>query len=260
MWKFIAPLVVAAGCVPATQPSWFTPATTGAAPAAEPPATEAGPSTTTAGLSCTEVVQCLAGCNASSDCFGACVDGADPGSRAAVDGLLQCNANGGGGCDAELAACRGDGDSSGSVAAAPGPIAPEQPGQPHSTADLLPWMTGSWIGSRHQFVFYGDGRVRRSAAGAMVEDHPGTVDDRQCAAVANELGTVRQEGDLLIMEFGDNSSNTCGIRETASAFTVRYRITWFDNAYDDDPYLQLILVDLDCTAGSMWCDDGMHRR
>jgi hypothetical protein len=94
----------------------------------------------------------------------------------------------------------------------------------------------------------------------MIEDRPGTSDDRHCVAVTNDVGTVRQEGDLIIMEFGGTDSNTCGIKEAQGPTVVRYRITWFDNAYDESPYLQLILVDIDCADGAMWCNDGMNRR
>ncbi len=39
--------------------------------------------------------------------------------------------------------------------------------QPVANDQILPWLTGSWIGNNHQFEFYGDGRVRRSGGGMM---------------------------------------------------------------------------------------------
>lgn len=244
MWKSLACLSLFA-CVPPAESTWGAPASAGAAPVAD------------GGRSCVEVVQCLAACP-DAGCFSGCVDSAAPASRPAVDALLACNAAGGA-CDGELAACRGDGG--GMVAVGDvGATSPDLPRQPVSNAQILPWLVGEWISSRHQFTFYPDGRVRRAEGGGMVEDHPGTYDDRHCVAVANDLGTVHQEGDLLIMEFDDRSANTCGIKETSGPTTVRYRITWFDNAYDDSPDLQLVLEDIDCTAGAMWCGDGMNRR
>lgn len=147
--------------------------------------------------------------------------------------LLQCNAANAGACDAELDVCRG---ASGVVAESPAPAQqgtftqPANFQQPHSNANILPWLVGQWITANHQFTFWADGRVRRAS------------------------------GVPLIMAFPSSDGNHCGTKESTAALTVRYRIEWFDNPYDEDPKLQLKLRDIDCTKGDMYCVDGMNRR
>jgi hypothetical protein len=165
-------------------------------------------------------------------------------------------------CQAEMAACTG----ANAVAAAakqevpPPPAAQEEealvyPDQPHTTANLLPWMTGQWIGTNHQFEFFGDGRVRRASGVPLYSRSTGNY---QCVSTINEIGTVRQEGDLLIMEFAPAASNHCGDKDVMpEGITVRYKITWYK--YSDLP-TNLLLVDIDCTRGAMYCNDQLRRR
>ncbi len=253
--------LVFTGCIPppASGPGYAPQPGTEAA-AAEPSPSEAS------GTTCVQIVQCLAGCGEDTACFPACIEQGDPDSQAAVGALLECNAAGDADCTPQLDTCRATGTAyAGGGAPAGGEVATTSyamlPGQPHSTENLIPWLTGEWIGSRHQFVFYGDGRVRRSDGSGVTYGRPGTTaDDKHCVSLVNDTGTVTQEGDLLIMVFEATDTNHCGEKTHTAGLTVRYRIDWFDNAYDNDPYLQLVLRDIDCTAGSMWCDDGMNRR
>lgn len=248
MWKSLAVAVLLTGCIPPPSPPVFGPQA-GAQPqgAAAPPA----------GSSCIEIVQCLSTCGQDTSCFPACVDGGDAQAQQDVNALLACNAASPDACGAELDACRGGPV----VAAASAADTSLAPGQPHATADLVPWLTGEWIGSNHQFTFHGDGRVRRAEAIALAYRKPGErTYDHDCVSTRNEEGTVTQEGDLLIMVFDDSQTSHCGAKNANAALTVRYQIEWIDNPYDQDPGLQLRLRDLDCTRGDMFCLDSMTRR
>ena len=131
-----------------------------------------------------------------------------------------------------------------------------RPGQPHTTANILPWMVGDWIGTNHQFTFYADGRVRRSSGVALYTEK-GTYG---CASIVNDIGTVTQEGDVLVMRFETTDVNHCHERSTEPALTVRYRIDW-RQPYGETAFSQLLLRDLDCKRGdSMYCDNTMRRR
>jgi len=168
-------------------------------------------------------------------------------------------------CSAEIEACRGPLQV---AQAAPPPSGGEdpapqatsevmRPGQPHTTANLLPWLQqgdGKWIGNNHQFTFFPDGRVIRASGVALYTDR-GTYG---CVSVINEEGTVRQEGDQLIMDFETQDQNHCRNKEKGPALTVRYQITWYQ--YSDLP-VNLLLVDLTCTRGdSMYCNNQMRKR
>jgi hypothetical protein len=251
-------VIALAGCVqPGPTPSYYggqQPQQTAGAPG--DPAQPSGGG----GLTCMQLFGCFQQCT-DGQCIQNCLGQADPQAQAAASAAMQCSsqrcANGGGEClqqqcSAEVAACQGTGAN---VAyAAPQPAAQEQmiPGQPHTTANILPWMTGDWIGTNHQFQFFADGRVRRSTSTPMYTDKG----SYGCVSRINEIGTVRQEGDLLIMDFPSADGNHCGNRETGPALTVRYRITW--ESYGETVYLQL--NDIDCTAGAMWCNDRLRRR
>jgi hypothetical protein len=221
-----------------------------------------------AGLSCMQLFTCFQSC-ADGTCIQSCLGQADPTTQAAASAMLQCNANqcqNGGSdcleaqCASELEACQI------TIPEAPPqqqqPVAYNQPAeqlvyadQPHTTANLLPWMTGQWIGTNHQFEFWADGRVRRSQGTPMYSNRTG---DYKCVSVIEEIGTVRQEGDMLIMEFRPADSNHCGSKDQAAAgLTVRYKITWYK--YSDSP-TNLLLVDVDCDRGAMYCNDQMRRR
>ena len=252
----VAFLTVAVGCVPPPA------AGTGPGYQAGPQPDETAAAPEPSGTTCIEIVQCLAGCGQDTECFPACVAQGDPASQAAVGALLECNAAGGSECTAELDACRATG---GAVAAAPPPSyttpSAMQPGQPVATENALSWLTGEWTGNNHQFVFYGDGRVRRSDGFGVTYGTSGTsVNDTHCVSVANDTGTVTQQGDLLIMVFASSNTNHCGEKTHAEGLTIRYRVSWEDNHYDDDPNLQIVLTDIDCTNGPMWCADALTRR
>jgi hypothetical protein len=244
MWKSLAVIVAFTGCV--------MPPPTGYG--GQPASVQAGPP---AGLSCVQIVQCLAACTTGTECFQGCLASGEPAAQGSANALLACNAANAGPCDAELATCRG----SDAVATVQRPEPrPTDPRQPHTTADLLPWLTGQWVGSNHQFTFHGDGRVRRAGAVAMEYGQRGET-KIGCVSTLNETGTVTQEGDFLIMVFGDSDTNHCGARSTNAALTVRYQIEWIDNPYyRDRPELQLRLRDIDCTKGDMYCLDSMTRR
>jgi len=266
-WIWVA-FVMVAGCVPpANQPP---PAYGQPQPQygqAEPQQVQQGPS------GCTQLIECLQGCGQDGTCIQTCLGQSDATSQARVTAMMQCNSSrceGQGSeclqaqCSAELEACRGP------VQVAQAPQAPQQnytpapqqtaevmrPGQPHTTANLLPWLQqgdGKWIGTNHQFTFYPDGRVRRASGAAMYTDK-GTYG---CVSVINEEGAVRQEGDQLIMDFETNDQNHCSHKDKGPALTVRYRITWYQ--YSDMP-VNLLLVDLTCTRGAMYCDNQMVKR
>lgn len=253
MSKLLVLAIALTGCVPTSPTGYgYGYGTTGA------PAT-----TQAAGRTCVQVVECLATCTADSSCLQACVDSGDPDAQTAVNALIACNAEHPDDCDAELTTCRGQ-----ALAVAPqqpsAPVAGEAmlPNQPHTTANLIPWLTGEWTTSNHQFVFYGDGRVRRSDTVALAYNKPGERNyENRCVSVVNELGTVTQEGDLLIMTFGVNATNHCGDRSATAGATIRYKIEWIDNSYYKlYPELQLRLRDIDCDRGAMWCNDQMTRR
>ncbi|MBA3541599.1 MAG: hypothetical protein H0T79_18440 [Deltaproteobacteria bacterium] len=252
-------LGAAGGCVQNPNPTW---AQSGqpqyGAPQAQPQAAQP------AGITCIQVMQCLAACTTGTACFQGCIAGGDPAAQEGVNALLACNAAGGS-CEAELEACRAQSD----VAAyqpQPQPQPAQQPmlaNQPHSTANLLPWLTGQWVGSNHQFTFFADGRVRRAGGVPMVASSPGGRHyDRGCVSTINEEGTVTQEGDLLIMRFESKDSNHCGDRSESAGVTIRYQIEWINNAYyQRAPELQLRLRELDCPRNDdMYCLDSMTRR
>jgi hypothetical protein len=201
-----------------------------------------------------------------------CLASSDDASKAQVTALMQCNStrcNDQSGdcldasCGAELQACRGPAQVAQTPPQQPYQPAPQQaaevmrPGQPHTTANLLPWLQqgdGKWIGTNHQFTFYPDGRVRRASGVALYTDK-GTYG---CVSTINEEGTVRQEGDVLTMDFETNDQNHCRNKDKGPALTVRSQITWYQ--YSDMP-VNLLLVDLDCTRGdSMYCNNQMRKR
>ncbi len=237
------------GCVP-VQP---TPSY-GTAPAAEAPATS--------GLTCMQLFGCFQGCTEGS-CYQGCMGQADPTAQAAASAYLSCGAqcqNAGDDClatrcQAEAEACTGVASAQGAEQVAEAPVVEEQmvEGQPHTTANLLPWMTGQWIGTDHQFEFYGDGRVKRASGVPMYTRRTG---EYACVSVVSEIGTVRQEGDLLIMEFAPADASHCGDRSSSAAgLTVRYRISWYKYS-TLAPNLRL--TDIDCTSGM--CSQQLRRR
>lgn len=224
-----------------------------------------------AGLSCIDLMTCFQGCTEGT-CIQTCLGQATPETQATASAMFQCgstNCDSQGGdcleqqCHSEMEACR----ASGQVASAPQQQPQYQPpqqeqqeqlvyaDQPHTTANLLPWMTGEWIGTRHQFTFWADGRVRRASGVPLYSKQTGNY---KCVSTINEIGTVRQEGDILIMEFEPAGSNHCGDKgEAAQGLTVRYQITWYK--YSTLP-TNLLLVGLDCEAGPGNCNDQMRRR
>ncbi len=244
-----------AACVPlGPQPSYY-----GTQPSY---ATAPQPTQSASGLSCMQLFSCFQTCQDGA-CIQQCLGQADPGTQQAASAALQCSSqrcsNGEANClaqqcSAEVAACTG----SAPVATYDAPQVTERmkPGQPHSTANLLPWMTGAWIGTNHQFEFHADGRVRRASGIALA-----TRDNvYHCSSIVNDTGTVHQEGDLLIMEFGASDTNHCHEKSSGPALTVRYRIDWIQ-PYGETTFSQLVLRDIDCTKGSpMYCDDTMRRR
>lgn len=265
-WWGVAFLI---GCVPpASQPSYYGQQQGQGQPGGY--AQQGQP--TASGMTCMGLFQCFQPCTDGA-CYQNCLGQADPATQAAANAYMQCGAQKCQGqdlagdclntnCQAELDTCRGS-----NVAYAPQQQAPQQapqqpateqlvyPDQPHTTANLLPWMTGQWIGTNHQFEFWADGRVRRASGVPLYSQRTGNY---QCVSVINEIGTVRQEGDMLIMEFAPADSNHCGDKDQAAqGLTVRYQITWYK--YSDLP-TNLLLVDVDCTRGAMYCNDQMRRR
>ncbi|MEJ7598438.1 MAG: hypothetical protein WKG01_11050 [Kofleriaceae bacterium] len=219
-----------------------------------------------AGLTCMQAFECLAGCNESAQCLADCMTNADERSRVMVTAVIECNgASEHAVCDAELAACRDQGQvaaqQSGAPAEAPAgapagsePVAEQMlPGQPHTTANLLPWLVGGyWEGNLYHYTFYADGRVKRASGTPRYSKKDGRY---ACATLLNEIGTVRQDGDLLIMTFDTASENHCGDNQAAPSETVRLRIEWYQ--YSTLP-VSLRFVDIDCTSGA--CVDTMRGR
>ena len=183
----------------------------------------------------------------------------DDSSRAALNAVVACNnASEGAPCETELATCR---DQSQYVAQAPAQTPEQAPapseqmlaGQPHTTANLLPWLIGNWEGNNYHYTFYDDGRVKRASSVALYTKKDGRY---ACASIVNETGTVNQEGDLLIMQFAAAQENHCGDKSSAPALTVRNRIVW----YQYNGPVSLKLIDIDCTRGAMYCNDPIRRR
>lgn len=251
--KLLVGLLLCVACVPLQPVAGGQPGG-GEAP---PPAAAAS-----AGLACMPLVGCLAGCGQDAACLEDCMARGDDASRAAVNAVVACNgASEDATCEAELAACRDQGQGQ-VVAQQPGPEATPAPqgaseemlpGQPHTTANLLPWMTGNWEGNNYHYTFYDDGRVLRASGVPLYTEKTGRY---ACASIVNETGTVTQEGDLLIMRFAAAEENHCGDKASAPALTVRYRIVW----YQYNGPVELKLVDIDCTRGLMYCSDPMTRR
>lgn len=232
------------GCVIPVQPA----PETGAAPA---PATAAAGS-----LGCADVLQCMTTCT-DQDCVAGCQASGSSEGQAMATAMLDCTTACGNEDDCIQRSCSTELSQCFASVGAPAVASADLPMQPHPNEGLLEWMTGDWIGTNHQFQFFGDGTVRRSSGVALYTDRG----DMACVSVVNDLGTVVQEGDLFIMTFGTTDVNHCGDRSTEEAEVVRYQIQWFDNPYDDTEYLQLQLRELDCTrGGDMYCVDGMNRR
>lgn len=212
------------------------------------------------GLTCMQLFDCFQACQ-DGTCIQQCLGQADPGAQQAASAAMQCSSQrcaGGGAdclaqqCSAEVAMCTG----SAPQVASSQPQEQMRPGQPHTTANLLPWLVGDWIGTNHQFEFHADGRVRRSSGVPLYTDRGRYA----CVSLVNDTGTVRQEGDLLIMEFAAQDTNHCHDKSSAPGLTVRYRIDW-RQPYGEEAFSQLVLRDIDCTKGSpMYCDDTMRRR
>lgn len=260
MWLVL--VLMAVGCVPPQ---------TSQQPAYGQPAGQPGPQVSQGPSGCSQLLACFAPCGQDGNCIQSCLGQSDATSQAQVTAMMQCSSSrceGAGSecmqaqCSAELEACRGPAQVA-QVAPPQQTYAPAtaqgevmRPGQPHTTANLLPWLQqgdGKWIGTNHQFTFFPDGRVIRASGVALYTDS-GTYG---CVSVINEEGTVHQEGDQLIMEFETQDQNHCRHQEKGPAMTVRYQITWYQ--YSDMP-VNLLLVDLTCTRGAMYCDDQMQKR
>ncbi len=265
-----AVLATVAGCVvpAATTPSYY---------GTQQPTSVAGgqgqPTQAPSSLTCMQLFSCFQACS-DNGCYQSCLGQTDAETQASASAMMKCGAaeceNQGPDCiarecSAEVEACHAS-DRFAQAAQQPAydprptaqePVEQMRPGQPHTTANLLPWLqqgSGKWIGTNHQFTFYPDGRVRRASGAAMYTDR-GTYG---CVSVINDTGTVHQEGDVLVMDFDTEDQNHCGHKETGHALTVRYRITWYQ--YSDMP-VNLLLVDLDCKRGdSMYCNNQMVRR
>ena len=233
------------------------------------PATGPTPAGQVAGAGCMQILDCYSSC-VDDACFQSCHATGSPESQAKIDGLIDCSTSVcqndpdcvASSCSAEIQVCQGDGGG-GAVASSEIPPATTASGarQPHANEGLLDWMTGEWIGTNHQFTFYGDGRVRRASGIPLYTDSGPNAGQYACVSLVNDTGTVTQEGDQLIMRFEASESNHCGDKEQIEAITVVYRIDWYDNVYDNDENLQLILRDVACPEGqSMYCDDALQRR
>jgi hypothetical protein len=239
-------------------------ATTPGQPAAGQPAAETA--VAAGGLSCVAVLDCSGACGTDETCILGCQGAGSAAAQPKVSALLDCAIDVcGNDSDCVATSCRGQLDScvaDGAVAAAPTgevPAATSSSGKvaPVANADILPWLVGEWIGSNHQFTFHADGRVRRASGIALYTDKG----EYGCASIVNDIGTVVQEGDVLVMTFGTSEENHCGSKSDAPALVVRYRIDWIDPPYSDDPNLVLVLRDLGCPAGQgMYCDNRMRRR
>ena len=212
-----------------------------------------------AGLTCMQAFECLAACTQSSQCLADCMARADETSRPLVNAVIECNgATENAVCDAEMEACRYQGPVAAQQAQQPQyepePVTEQMlPGQPHTTANILPWLVGGyWEGNLYHYTFYADGRVKRASGTPRYSKNDGRY---ACATLLNETGTVRQEGDLLIMTFDAASENHCGDNQAAPSQTVRLRIEWYK--YSELP-VNFRFVDIDCTAGA--CVDTMRGR
>lgn len=211
-----------------------------------------------AGLSCAQISDCFKPCGDDEACITNCRNSGTPQAQAKMTALLDCTTNvcqndgacTGTTCRSQIDTCVADAQ----IASSGGSSSGAQ--QPHSTDNILGWMTGAWIGNNHQFTFGADGTVRRASGTPMYTERGNYA----CVNLVNEYGTARQEGDLIIMTFPSSHEDSCHETVERPEVVVRYRITWYDNVYDNDPYLQLILVDIDCTKGAMWCDDALNRR
>ena len=253
--RFLVGIVLCSACLPAPQPA---PAY-GQAGYGQPGYGNQQQTAGYAGETCLQLFQCLATCTQDAACHQGCLDRGNDESRAATTALIQCNSTGAA-CESELSTCR---NQSQVVAQSERPAPQQQPqdhppateqmmpGQPHTTANILPWMTGYWQGLYYHYDFYADGRVKRSSGTPLYTEKTGRY---ACASLVNETGTVRQEGDLLIMEFSAANASHCGDNESAPGRTLRLRITW----YQYNGPVELKLVDIDCQSGA--CSDPMTRK
>ena len=256
--KYLACLLLCAACPPATAPPYGGPQGYGPSPQA----------TARVDATCIQVFECLAACTQDAACYQGCMDRGNDDSRGAATALINCNSAGENApCDTELQACRDQGAAQ--VARQQPPAPPQEyqqplpaeaqeqmmPGQPHTTADLLPWLaagTGYWQGVYYHYNFYGDGRAKRSSGTPLYTEKTGRY---ACATLVNETGTVTQEGDLLIMRFAAANESHCGDNsEAAPGRTLRLRIVW----YQYNGPVELKLVDIDCQSGA--CSDTITRR
>lgn len=259
--KLLACLFAVSACV-------VPPAQEGAAP---PGAAPEGAQVAAAAPSCFDILNCFKGCTDTA-CNEACIARGDATSQAQVTALLTCASETckndsdcmSATCSAQIEACREPAapvvaDTTATAPAGIPPAAtPGGPQQPVANENVLTWLQSQprWVSNRHQFNFYADGTVRRSQGGGHYTDKGRMT----CVSSFNDIGTVVQQGDLLIMTFSPDSSNNCGIdNDGGRAQVVRYQILWIENHYDNNPDLQIKLRNLDCPGGDdMWCADALE--
>lgn len=216
------------------------------------------------GLTCLEVFECLTACPQEAACHEGCTNRGTDAARSAATAVLACNPNKeDADCESELQTCRDQGRAQVAQQQEAAPETPKMqevpevqeqmmPGQPHTTANILPWLTGYWQGLYYHYNFYGDGRVKRSSGTPLYTEKTGRY---ACATLVNETGTVTQVDDLLIMEFAAANENHCGDEgEAAPGRTLRLRIVW----YQYNGPVELKLVDIDCQSGA--CSDPLTRK
>ena len=215
-----------------------------------PPPDKQAPVAQAGGLTCPQILQCYTPCGADAACLDACLQRGDQAAQAAVNALIDCSTRCNNdpncvrtSCAAQLAPCQGTGASA--------------PTQPHSTENILPWMTGTWTSSNYHFVFDADGTVQRSVSVAL---------GGGCASTITASGPVTQEGDVLIMELGPETARNCNSPvEGGPAQRVRYQIEWvrvpdYSQGLQSPDKMQLRLRELDCTkGGELNCTELMNR-
>ena len=206
-----------------------------------PPPPEQAPIARQDSLSCWQILQCYTPCGTDAACLDACLARGDRLAQAQVNAVIECTARCNNqqtcihdSCRALITTCQN---------------AVTAPAQPHATENLLPWLTGGWVATNHQFAFTADGTVERSVSVAL---------GGGCASTIVASGPVRQEDDLLIMDLGAETARSCNTPvEGGGAKQVRYRIEWVQV----NGTTQLQLRELDCTkGGDLYCTELMTRR
>ena len=186
----------------------------------------------------------LIGCNAITDCYGACKD------QPCIDGCLARGTAGGQARFRELATCTVKNECStdeclaqkcaAELTACAADVAAEPAAQPAHAAggELVTQLAGKWLGRAEVFTNYsfeGDSVKRILQIGSTGMSGHTTYSDG-----FSEVGKASQDGDVLVLTWDRFTFST-------GPTTERYRVEWVD--FIDDKHTPQ-LTNLACTAPS----------